>query len=69
MHYANLGMGNALLRLLTKYELVLADNDTLSASDSDKSLHTLHKDIPIDPNNVIVTPDIKVYVRQRQNNI
>ena len=69
MHYANLGMGNALLRLLTKYELVLADNDTLSASDSDKSLHTLHKDIPIDPNNVIVTPNIKVYVRQRQNNI
>ena len=58
MHYANLGMGNALLRLVTKYDLVLADNDIVPTSNSDKSFHTLHQNIPIDPNNVIVTPNI-----------
>ena len=65
MHYANLGMGNALLRLLTKYDLELAEDYSYILNESDKNSKTKHKNIPIDPDNVIVTPDIKVYVKQK----
>jgi len=66
MHYANLGMGNALLRLLTKYELEIAEGFSHIMNSSDKSSKIIHKSIPVDPNNVIVTPDLKVYIRQRK---
>ena len=66
MHYANLGMGNALLRLLTKYELEIAEGFSHIMNSSDKSSKIIHKSIPVDPSNVIVTPDLKVYIRQRK---
>ena len=66
MHYANLGMGNALLRLLTKYELEIAEGFSHIMNSSDKSSKMIHKSIPVDPDNVIVTPNLKVYIRQRE---
>ena len=59
-------MGNALLRLLTKYELEIAEDFSHIIDSSDKRSKMIHKSIPVDPNNVIVTPDLKVYIRQRK---
>ena len=61
-YHANIGMGNALLRLVTKYELVAADNSINSEYNSTAKI-AHHKDIPVDPNQAIVTPKMKLHIR------
>ena len=62
-YHANIGMGNALLRLVTKYELVSADNNINNKLYPTANIISHHKDIPRDPNQAIVTPKIKIHIR------